>query len=138
MVIHDLFGIAPNLSLDSSLLRDQVRDVLSQPGVYLFVRLAPVTVFLGISAVRNDDDRECIRIVHPRSIQEDIVAVFEADRLLVPVELALLEENASEVFAARPELVLLVEVAATRPFVSVVLDVGVVENVHVVISHVAA
>ena len=112
--------------------------MLRQPDVDLFVRLAPVTVFLGVPAVRNDDDWERILIVHPRPVHEDVFAVFEADRLLVPVELALLEENASEVFAARPELVLLVEVAATRPFVSVVLDVGVVENVHVVVSHVAA
>ena len=139
MVIDDFRGrIAPNLCLDSGLLRDEVRDVLRQPDVDLFVRLAPVTVFLGVPAVRNDDDWKRILIVHPRPVHEDVFAVFEADRLLVPVELALLEENASEVFAARPELVLLVEVAATRPFVSVVLDVGVVENIHVIVSHVSA
>jgi hypothetical protein len=112
--------------------------VLCQPGVDLRLLFTPVTIRLSVDAVCNDYNWECIRIVHPRPVQEDVVTVFEADRLLIPVELALLEKNTQEVIAAHLELVFLVEVAAAPPFEGVVLDVGIVEDVEAFVAHVAA
>ena len=86
-MIVDNLVVFPDRAHHKRILHHEVRHLISEPFVYHLRGLAPVAILRCVLAVSDRDDGEGVIWVKPRLFDYDIVALLEADWLIVPAQL---------------------------------------------------
>lgn len=121
-----------DVSVDSCLLPHEELRLLSEEGVDLIERLAPVSVGRRVLTVSDADDGKRIIGHKPVVVHRDLLAIFEAERLMVPGLSVLFDEQVQEFGLTDLQLVLRIHMEITAQDTQVVsdeVDVRIVQNV---------
>lgn len=129
-ILVDNRMVIPDIALNPSILVDKVLYMFEQPLVDLSLGLAPIDVFCRILAVRERDDWERVVLVHVRISDCDVISIFEAYGLWIPVQRMWKHEFFLVLFVAYFKLIIIVENSSSFSLKANITHVWIVQDVY--------